>query len=61
MRQAQRRRGGNREEFFSDHFHIFSMQSAIQLISQSGFRIISAQRLREPSGKFTIRIFAGIL
>jgi len=52
--------GGNREEFFSDHFHIFSMRSAIQLISQCGFRIISALRLREPSGKFTIRIFAKI-
>ena len=52
------REGKHREEFFSDHFHIFSLTSARALLTKNGFEIISAQRLQEPSGKYTIRLFA---
>lgn len=55
-----KQKGKHREEFFSDHFHIFSMRSVRQLITKNGFKIDSAQRLQEPSGKYTIRVFAAL-
>ena len=52
------REGKHREEFFSDHFHIFSLTSAQALLTENGLDIITAERLQEPSGKYTIRLFA---
>lgn len=52
--------GPGREEFFIEHHHVFSPASALLLSMRAGFRPLSTERLREPSGKFTLRIFADI-
>lgn len=49
--------GPGREEFFIDHIHVFSMTSTALLAGLAGFRVQLMERLREPSGKFTIRAF----
>ena len=49
--------GPSREEFFIDHFHVFSLPSIALLGERSGFRVIQVERLREPSTKFTLRAF----
>lgn len=46
-----------REEFFIEHYHAFSMASITLLIEKSGFKVLSIERLREPSGKYTLRVF----
>ena len=50
--------GSDREEFFIDHFHIFSMESASRLLKDAGFTVQDQTRLHEPSGKFTLRLVA---
>jgi SAM-dependent methyltransferase len=52
--------GPGREEFFIEHHHVFSTASAALLAVRAGFTPLRTQSLREPSNKFTIRIFAGI-
>jgi SAM-dependent methyltransferase len=49
--------GSEREEFFIEHLHIFSAASLSLLAVKSGFRILSLERLEEPSGKFTLAAF----
>jgi SAM-dependent methyltransferase len=49
--------GAEREEFFIDHHHVFSPPSMALLAERAGFRIAVLERLREPSGKFTLRAF----
>lgn len=49
--------GPGREEFFIEHHHIFSMVSMAMLVTRAGFRLIRAERLQEPSGKYTLRGF----
>ena len=49
--------GKNREEFFIDHYHIFSIASVAIMANKSGYNIQNILRLNEPSGKFTIRAF----
>lgn len=49
--------GPGREEFFIEHHHVFSMVSMAILMSRAGFRLIRAERLQEPSGKYTLRGF----
>lgn len=44
-----------REEFFIEHYHAFSASSFALLIHQAGFGLQDLQRLREPSGKYTLR------
>lgn len=51
--------GPDREEFTIDHPHAFSATSLSLCLDRAGFRLASMQRLREPSGKFTLRAFAG--
>lgn len=46
-----------REEFFIDHFHVFSASSFSLLASRSNFQIEQLERLKEPSGKYTLRAF----
>ncbi len=46
-----------REEFFIDHFHVFSLTSLAQLASRAGLQVRAIERLREPSGKYTLRAF----
>jgi len=54
---AAREEGFGREEFFVEHFHIFSLASVANLAERAGFEARVIERLREPSGKFTLRAF----
>lgn len=47
----------NREEFFIEHHHAFSMKSMQLLSRKAGFKIEKSERLIEPSSKFTILSF----
>jgi 2-polyprenyl-3-methyl-5-hydroxy-6-metoxy-1,4-benzoquinol methylase len=58
--EAAAREGGEREEFFVDHHHVFSMASTALLAERAGFRTLAIERLREPSGKYTVRAFLGV-
>lgn len=49
--------GPDREEFFIDHHHVFSLASTALLARQAGFVPVSVERLREPSTKYTLRAF----
>jgi len=49
--------GFEREEFFIEHFHIFSMASMELLNSRTGLQSQSLERIREPSKKYTLRSF----
>lgn len=49
--------GKGREEFFIDHLHVFSFASAALLAKRAGFTPVTIVRLREPSTKYTIRVF----
>ena len=49
--------GPGREEFFLDHWHVFSAASLALLVSQAGYSLRALERLREPSGKYTLRAF----
>lgn len=49
--------GPGREEFFIEHHHVFSPQSFAMLAEKAGFSLQSLERIREPSGKFTLRGF----
>jgi SAM-dependent methyltransferase len=50
--------GPGREEFFIEHFHVFSAASFTILADRAGMRIMTLERLRDPSGKYTL---AGML
>lgn len=50
--------GKEREEFYIEHHHVFSPSSLIFLIERAGFSPVALERLREPSGKYTLRAFA---
>lgn len=49
--------GADREEFFVEHHCAFSMASFALLASRAGYRTLCLERLREPSGKYTLRGF----
>jgi SAM-dependent methyltransferase len=49
--------GPDREEFFIEHWHVFSMSSVALLAGRAGFMVVQMERLREPSGKYTLRAF----
>jgi 2-polyprenyl-3-methyl-5-hydroxy-6-metoxy-1,4-benzoquinol methylase len=55
--QVAAEHGQGREEFFIEHHHVFSFASLALLVSKAGFRVQLQERLREPSGKFTLRAF----
>lgn len=46
--------GAGREEFFIEHLCAFSMASLTLLARRAGFVPYRAERVREPSGKFTL-------
>lgn len=50
--------GGGREEFAVEHYHAFSAASFTLLLQRAGFRLEQLERLREPSGKYTLRGYA---
>jgi SAM-dependent methyltransferase len=49
--------GKEREEFLIDHYHAFSAASISILSRKSGFVAQKIERIREPSGKYTLRAF----
>ena len=49
--------GPGREEFFIEHLHAFSLESLGLLAVRAGFEVAQAERLREPSGKYTVYAF----
>lgn len=49
--------GFGREEFFIEHYHVFSAASVALLAARAGFEALAIERLREPSTKFTLRAF----
>ena len=49
--------GPDREEFFIEHIHVFSMASMCLLAQQAGFVVESSSRLHEPSDKYTLVSF----
>jgi SAM-dependent methyltransferase len=51
--------GPGREEFFIEHFHVFSPESVHMMAHHAGLEAISVERVREPSSKFTLRAFLG--
>jgi SAM-dependent methyltransferase len=54
---AAREEGFGREEFFVEHFHVFSLASISCLAERAGFEVRTVERLREPSSKYTLRAF----
>ena len=52
------REGVHREEFFIEHHHAFSEESARHLARTAGLVPVESQALVEPSGKYTITVFA---
>lgn len=51
------REGQSREEFFIEHWHVFSAVSLAILVQGAGFVVLSLGRLVEPSGKYTLWAF----
>lgn len=49
--------GSDREEFFIEHHHVFSAASTVMMATRAGLTALAVERLREPSGKFTLRAF----
>jgi len=49
--------GPGREEFFIEHQHVFSLCSLGLLAARAGFAAALLERVREPSGKYTLRAF----
>ena len=49
--------GKEREEFFIDHPHIFSLTSLSLLAIRANFSVRMLERVHEPSGKHTLRAF----
>ncbi len=55
--EAAAREGPGREEFFVEHFHVFSAGSLALLVARAGFSAIRLERIREPSTKYTLVAF----
>ena len=49
--------GPRREEFFIEHYHVFSPESVAMMARHAGFIPVAVERVREPSSKFTLRAF----
>ncbi len=52
--------GADREEFFIEHLHVFSFNSVSLMGERAGLTALQVERVREPSGKYTIRSFFSI-
>jgi SAM-dependent methyltransferase len=50
--------GPGREEFFVEHHHVFSPSSLIRVLEGAAFKVLTVERIREPSTKFTVFAFA---
>lgn len=49
--------GQEREEFFIEHHHVFSPTSLAILAKSSLLSVLQLERIREPSGKYTLAAF----
>ena len=49
--------GSGREEYFIEHLHVFSPTSLVLCGERAGLSLLELERLREPSGKYTLRGF----
>lgn len=56
--EAAELEGQDREEYLLGHIHVFSAASYAHLIERAGLELLTFERLREPSTKFTLRGFA---
>lgn len=54
---AASREGPGREEYFIEHLHVFSPASLAMTVERAGLHLKLIERIREPSGKFTLRAF----
>lgn len=52
--------GPEREEFTIEHLHVFSPASFALLAARAGFSPLRVERLREPSGKYTLAGFLSV-
>lgn len=52
--------GKNREEFYLDHLHIFSVKSLNNCLIKSKFNVLKIASIKEESGKYTIFAFAQV-
>lgn len=48
------RAGAERQEFYVEHWHAFSAASLALLMQRAGFSVLRLERLRDPSGKYTL-------
>ena len=51
------KKGSNREEFFIEHHHVFSMMSLNLMVKSASLIPLRIERVIEPSGKFTLFAF----
>lgn len=49
--------GPEREEFFIEHHHVFSPASVDMMAERAALKTVCSERIREPSGKYTLRTF----
>jgi len=49
-----------REEFFIEHHHVFSVGSVSMLTRSAGLNVLQVTRVKEPSSKFTLRVFCKV-
>ena len=49
--------GATRQEFFLEHYYIFSATSIALLVDKAGYRLLKMERIRDPSGKYTLAAF----
>lgn len=58
--EAAVKAGATREEFFIEHHHVFSFASIALLGARAGMELREAERVREPSDKYTLRAFMAV-
>jgi len=46
-----------REEFFIEHYNIFSELSLLKILNRFNLKLINMNRIQEPSGKYTLYVF----
>ena len=56
---AAAKEGSGREEYFVEHHHVFSPVSLAMCGERASLALLNLERVREPSGKFTINGFFG--
>lgn len=52
--------GPEREEFFVEHHHVFSPASLVLTGERAALDMLSVERLRDPSGKYTLVMFGQV-